>query len=322
MTRIGYTLSAEEFSAPQLVEHARAAEAAGFEFAVISDHFHPWTSVQGNSPFAWTTLGAIAGATERIELGTGVTCPTMRMHPALVAQAAATVATLAPGRFFLGVGSGERLNEHIIGHHWPDNGTRLAMLEEAVEIIRALFSGDEVTLHGHHLTIERAQLMSLPDAELLPPIRIAAGGSDAASLAGRLGDGLIAVAPSRQTVEAYRAAGGDGPVVGQLQVCWAETTAEARSTAHMCWPNAAWGGNVSQELATPADFEAVTELVSSQQVADKVVCFSDDPAPLLDAVSEYADAGFDHVYLHQVGPAQLPAIEQLARHLLGTPAAA
>ena len=161
--KIGYTLSSEEFQAPELVKHAAAAEEAGFEFALISDHFHPWTTNQGNSPFVWSTLGAISQATENLVLGTGVTCPTTRVHPAIIAQAAATTATLLPGRFFLGVGSGERLNEHIVGAHWPDNSTRLEMLEEAVGIIRELWSGEITSHDGEFFSLDRAQIFSLPD---------------------------------------------------------------------------------------------------------------------------------------------------------------
>ena len=192
---LGYSLSTEEHRPEDLVTFARRAEEVGFEYASISDHFHPWIDAQGNSPYAWTVLGALANATERLELITGVTCPTMRYHPAIVAQAAATVASLAPGRFSLGVGTGENLNEHVIGAKWPKWETRAAMLEEAVSIIRELWTGETVDVEGKYFTVENARLYTLPEDP--PPILVAAGGPKAAELAGRIGDGLVNFAPDK-----------------------------------------------------------------------------------------------------------------------------
>src|SRR6266480_606206 len=193
---IGYALASEEHGPNDLVRNARAAEEAGFTFALISDHFHPWVDTQGQSPFVWSVIGAIAQATERLELGTGLTCPTTRIHPAIIAHAAATVAAMMPGRFFLGVGTGENLNEHVTGARWPLPWERLEMLEEAVDVIRKLWSGEEITHRGEHYTVEEARLYTLPDER--PEIYVAASKPQAAELAGRIGDGLISTAPNEE----------------------------------------------------------------------------------------------------------------------------
>ena len=302
MPRFGYKLSSEEHGGRALVANARRAEQAGFEFALISDHFHPWTDKQGHSPFVWSVIGAVAQATDRLRLGTGVTCPTIRTHPAIIAQAAATSAELMPGRFFLGVGTGENLNEHILGDHWPPAGVRLEMLREAVEVIRKMWSGKRVNHRGRHYTVENARVYTLPDE--LPPIYVAASGPKAAALAGEIGDGLVAVAPDTETVEKFEAAGGGGkPRYAEMLVCWADDEAKARRIAHEWWPNAAITGELSQELPAPGHFEQAAEMVSEDDVAESVAC-GPDPAKHLAAIAEYTDAGFDHVCIHQVGPDQ------------------
>jgi coenzyme F420-dependent glucose-6-phosphate dehydrogenase len=299
---IGYALSSEEHTPLDLVRNAAAAEAAGFEYALVSDHFHPWVDKQGQSPFVWSTLGGIAEATEELRVGTGVTCPTIRIHPAIIAQAAATSASLLPGRFFLGVGTGENLNEHILCDRWPEAAVRLEMLEEAIEVIRLLWEGGYQSHHGRYYTVEEARIYTLPDE--LPPICVAASKPNAAELAGRVGDGLISTAPDAELVEAFEKAGGEGkPKYGQVTVCWAESEAQAKKTAHEWWPNAAVTGDLSQELALPRHFEDAAEMVSEDDVAEKIVCGS-DPERYFEQIDEYADAGFDHVYLHQVGPDQ------------------
>jgi G6PDH family F420-dependent oxidoreductase len=298
---LGYALSSEEFRPGDLVRQARLAEEAGFEFAFVSDHFHPWIDRQGHSPFVWPVLGGIARATERISVGTGVTCPILRVHPAHVAQAAATVADMMPGRFMLGVGTGENLNEHILGQRWPSASERLEMLEEAIELIRKLWEGEIVTHRGPHFTVEDARLYTVP--EELPPIVVAAGAPAAAELAGRAGDGLCSTSPSREIVEAYEQAGGDGPRYGQLTVCWAEDEDEARRTAHELWPNAALEGPLTQELPLPAHFEEAAAMVTEDDTAERIVC-GPDLDRHLEGVRMFADAGFDHVYVHQVGPDQ------------------
>jgi coenzyme F420-dependent glucose-6-phosphate dehydrogenase len=300
--QLGYHLSSEEHPAPDLVGYARRAEEVGFSYAVISDHFHPWTHRQGQSPFVWSVLGAIAQATERLRVGT-VTAPIRRTPPHLVAHAAATAATLLPGRFFLGVGSGENLNEHITGEWWPPGDTRRDMLEEAIEVIRELWEGRTVEHLGPHYTVDNARIYSLPSEP--PPIAVAAMSADAAELAGRLGDGLIAVSPDAELIEAFEDAGGDGkPRYAQIDVCVAEDEEEARRIAHAQW--AAPAGvppRLLSKLRVPADFEAVADLVTEEQVAERIVCGADRDAHMA-RIQEFVDAGFDHVHVHQVGDDQ------------------
>ncbi len=314
MTRIGYALSSEEHGPAELVRNAAAAEAAGFEFALVSDHFHPWLDRQGESPFVWSVVGAIAERTERLVLGTGVTCPTIRIHPAVVAQAAATCAALLPGRFFLGVGTGENLNEHILGDRWPSAEERLEMLEEAIGLIRELWEGELVTHEGRHFRVDRARLYSLPDEP--PPIAVAAAAPNAAELAGRLGDALVSVAPNEEIVQQFERAGGEGkPRYGQLHVCWAETEEEAIRTAREWWPNSALPGELGQELPLPRHFRQATSAVTDEQVAATTIC-GPDPERHRKAIEEFADAGFDHVYVHQVGPDQDGFMQFYAREIL------
>ena len=302
MTQFGFTLSCEEFGPRELVDLARRAERAGFDFASISDHFHPWVDVQGNSPFVWAVLGGIAQVTDRIRVGTGVTCPTMRMHPVVVAQAAATAATMLPGRFWLGVGAGENLNEHIVGRGWPEPGVRQERLEEAVEVIRRLWGGKLVSHRGRHFTVEQARLYTLPSES--PPIIVATAGENATELAGRIGDGMFGLIPDPEVIEAYRGAGGgDKPRFGQIHVCWSESDADARRTALEWWPNAVASGSLPWELRLPSHFEAATEWADPEDIAESVVC-GPDLDVFVQAASEFVDAGYDHVYFHQVGPDQ------------------
>lgn len=299
---LGYALSSEEHRPADLVRYAREAEEAGFSFALISDHFHPWTDTQGQSAFVWSVIGAIAEGTERLRLGTGVTCPTIRIHPAIIAQAAATSAALMEGRFFFGVGTGEELNEHVTGARWPGAEERLEMLEEAIWVMRRLWQGDLVTHHGRFFEVDRARIYSLPDEP--PAIAVAAAGEDAAELAGRIGDALISTAPDGDFVSTFERAGGqDKPRYGQLTVCYAASEREAVETAHSWWPNAAMGGQLGQELALPLHYQQAAELVTPEDVAEAVVC-GPDPERHRQAIDEFDEAGFDHVYIHQVGPDQ------------------
>jgi coenzyme F420-dependent glucose-6-phosphate dehydrogenase len=300
--QIGYQLSSEEHRPNDLVRYARMAEAHGFAFATISDHYHPWIDAQGQSPFVWSVIGAIAHATERLRLGTWVTCPTFRLHPAVVAQAAATSAAMMPGRFFLGVGTGENLNEHILGLGWPETEIRQARLEEAIEVIRLLWQGGNQSHHGPYFTVENARLYTLP--EQAPPILLAAGGPRSAGLASRIGDGLIATGPEADMVRAFDAAGGRGkPRYGSVTVCWARDMKAARKTAHRIWPTVAMESSLSWELPLPQHFEDVAKLVTEDAVAEEMVC-GPDVEEYVDAIKEYVDAGFDHVVIHQVGPDQ------------------
>ena len=314
MTRIGYALSSEEHRPRDLVANARRAEECGFSFALISDHFHPWIDRQGESPFVWSIIGGIAERTERLRLGTGVTCPTIRIHPALVAQAAATSAAMMPGRFFLGLGTGENLNEHVLGDPWPSPDVRVEMLAEAIEVIRELWRGEETSFRGDHYTVQDACLYTLPDE--LPEIVVAANKPRAAQVAGRLGDGLCSTAPDASVVEQFRAAGGEGkPCYGMVHVCYAEDEAKARRMAYEVWPNGAIGGDLGQELPRPAHFEQAAAMVTEDAVAEKVAC-GPDPERHLQAIQEFVDAGFDHVYVHQVGPEQDAFFRFAERELL------
>ncbi|MGD9734828.1 MAG: TIGR03557 family F420-dependent LLM class oxidoreductase [Solirubrobacterales bacterium] len=299
MAQLGYTLSCEEFDAPTLVAQAERAERAGFAFAGISDHFHPWVDAQGESPFVWGVLGAIA---ERLALLTGVTCPAQRIHPALVAQAAATAASLLPGRFSLGVGTGENLNEHIVGERWPPTVERQDRLEEAIEVIRKLWTGKLTSHRGEHFTVENARIYSLPDEP--PPLLVAVAGESSVELAARHGDGIVGTSPIAESVDQFREEAGEGkPTYGQLHVCWDEDEESAKQLALHQWPNAAISGGYSLELTMPAHYEEAAEMLDPDQVAESVIC-GPDPSRHRAAIQEYVDAGYDHVYVHQVGEDQ------------------
>ena len=309
--RLGLHLSAEEHPPDFLVATAIRAEEAGFDFVTVSDHVHPWTRRQGESPFVWAVLGAIAQATERVGVGTAVTCPTIRTHPAIIAHAAATTAAMMPGRFFLGVGTGERLNESVHGDRWPPATVRREMLEEAVEIMRALWTGEMVRAHhGRHYTVERARIFTRPEEP--PPIVVSGFGPQAVKLAGRIGDGYMHVAPDAESVESFRAAGGAGkPCYGKLDACVAEDDATARRIAHETWPTAALEG----ELATPEHYEQAAANVTEEQVAEGILC-SNDAAKHLAAIAEFADAGFDHLTVQQCGDDQERLIALYAEEIL------
>ncbi len=300
MSEIGYFLSSEEHSPSALVRYARQAEEAGFASAWISDHYHPWTDEQGEASFVWCVIGGIAATTE-LRLTTGVTCPTMRIHPAVMAQAAATAAEMMPGRFRFGLGSGENLNEHILGDHWPPAPVRLEMLEEAVEVMRRLWTGSMVNHHGPHYRVENARIYSLPDEP--PPVPISAFGSKALVLAARIGDGFVSTTPDADMVQRYRAEGGTGPAMAGMKVCWATDEAAARRTAHRLWAQTGIPGELSQELRTPAHFEQASSLVTEDQVAESIVC-GPDPERHVAAIEQYFEAGFDEVYVCQVGDDQ------------------
>jgi G6PDH family F420-dependent oxidoreductase len=314
---LGYALSSEEHPPLDLVRNARRAEDAGFAYAFVSDHFHPWIDRQGHSPFVWGVLGAIAVSTDALRVGTGVTCPTIRTHPAIIAQAAATAASLMPGRFFLGVGTGENLNEHVLGDRWPSASERLEMLEEAVQVMNILWAGEVTSFHGKHYTVEDARIYTLPEEPI--DVVVAAAGPEAATLAGRIGDGLVSTAPEAELVDAFLGAGGTGPRYGQVTVCWAESEAEARRTALEIWPNAGLKGPLGQELPLPSHFEEACEMVGEEDIAQTIVC-GPDPERHLEAIQQFLDAGFDEAYVHQVGPDQDGFFDFYERELLGAAA--
>ena len=313
MIQIGYTLSAEEFRPQELADNARLAEEAGFAFASISDHFHPWLDSQGHSPFVWSVLGAISQTTKSIQIGTGVTCPIIRIHPVILAQAAATIADLLPGRFYFGVGTGELLNEHITGCKWPPIAERQEMLEEAVSLIRDLWRGENTSYDGLYFTVENARIYTVP--EQLPPIYIAASGPESASLAASIGEGLISTAPDKETVESFSSSGGNGPVIGQLTVCWGADEQAQVELAKALWGFTVLPGQYNQELALPLYYEQGLELVTNEKVAEKVVC-GPDVELIHEKIGEFVDAGFTHVYVHQVGPDQTNFIDMSRREIL------
>lgn len=301
MTSIGYFLTSEEFGPKELVRQARLAEQAGFERLWISDHYHPWTGAQGHSPFVWSVIGALSQVTS-LPITTAVTCPTMRIHPAVIAQAAATAGVQTDGRFVLGVGSGEALNEHILGDRWPPNDVRLEMLAEAVEVIRALHSGRRVNHHGKHYTVENAKIYTRPDEPV--PIYLSALGPKAARLAGKIGDGLCTMAPDAELLATYREAGGAGkPVQGGMKVCWAGSEEAGLDTAHRLWANAALPGQLGQTLPNPRDFEDIATLITKEALRGAVVC-GPDPGKHIQRARQFVDAGFDELYVQQIGPDQ------------------
>ena len=299
MVQIGYTMMTEQASPPDLVSHVVHAEEAGFDFSVTSDHYSPWLDSQGHSPYAWSVLGAAAQATSRIPLTTYVTCPTVRYHPAVVAQKAATLQLLAQGRFRLGLGAGENLNEHVVGGGWPAADVRHAMLAEAVEIIRALFAGGYVNRRGEHYTVESAKLWDLP--EQAPPLGIAVSGEQSCALAGRLADLLIATEPKRQLLDAFSRHGGGGkPRIGQLPVSYGTDREAAVRRAHDQFRWFGLGWKVNSELPGPASFDAATAYVREEDVAASIPC-GDDPDAFVQAVKPFVDAGFTDVALVQIG---------------------
>src|SRR5918998_1658486 len=301
MASFGYTLSSEEHPPGQLVQNARRAEEEGFDFVSISDHYHPWVSAQGHSPFVWSGLGAIAASTERIGVGVGVTCPTTRIHPAILAHATATTSLLLGDRFFFGVGTGEALNEHVLGHRWPRPEVRLAMLEEAVDVMRQLWTGETVDHRGDFYEVENAKLFDPPTREI--PVIVSAFGPAAVELAARIGDGYWGTSPEGELLDRYREAGGSGPRYAQMDVCWATDEAAARKTVHQQWPNGGITGQLSQDLPTWTHFEQAAGMVTEEDAAGSVSC-GPDPEQYLDSVRKYLDAGYDHLYFHQIGPDQ------------------
>jgi G6PDH family F420-dependent oxidoreductase len=299
MASIGYFLSCEQHNPKELIDQARRAEDAGFQRLWISDHFHPWNDEQGQSPFVWGVIGALSQATS-LPVTTAVTCPTFRIHPAIIAQAAATAAVQLDGRFVLGVGSGEALNEHILADPWPSVGVRLAMLEEAIEIIRKLHEGDETSHHGTYYEVQEAKIYTRPDEPV--PIYVSGFGPQAVELAGRIGDGLCSTIPDADLLQVFRDSGGEGkPVQGGTKVCWDRDEQRALETAHRIWGNEALPGQLAQLLPRPRDFMAAQSLVPREAIDNAMTC-GDDVEEHIAQVLEYVDAGYDEVYVQQIGP--------------------
>ncbi len=302
MVHIGYKLSSEDTSPVNLVKYAKQAEEAGFSFAMISDHYHPWVGKQNQSPFVWSTLGGISFTTDNLSIGTAVTCPTIRIHPAIIAQAAATTATMMDGRFMLGVGSGENLNEHILGDHWPAAPIRIEMLEEAISIIRMLWEGDMCNFRGKYYTIENTQIYTLPSE--LPPILMSADGELAAETAGRIADGLITPGIRDNIVKIFKKTGGEQkPCYAEASVCWAQDEKYAKNITYEYWPILANRNGLNWEIKTPKYFEELAKMTDPETLASEIVC-GNDPENHIDEIKRFIDAGYDYVFVHQLGPQQ------------------
>jgi G6PDH family F420-dependent oxidoreductase len=295
--RVGYNLMCELHGPNELLAQAERAEAAGFDFVTISDHFHPWLFSHPHSPYSWSVLGALAARTSRIELISLVTCPIIRYHPAIVAQKAATVAVMSGGRFHLGVGAGENLNEHVVGQGWPPVHVRHEMLDEAIEIIRTLWSGGYHRHRGRHYRVDDARLFTLPDQP--PPLYVAVSGPASVALAARAGDGIVAIDPSPELVRAFDAGARPGlPKVGQQAVSVGDEStarADARRTFRFGVP----GWKVMSELPNPVNFEAATAAVREEDVAERIPC-GPDPERHLEAIARWERAGFTHLALAPV----------------------
>ena len=310
---LGYFLSCEEHGPHELVAQARRAEAAGFHGLWISDHYHPWIDEQGHSPFVWSTIAAIAQATERMRVTTAVTCPTVRIHPAVIAHAAATSAILLEGRFQLGVGSGEALNEHILGDRWPTAPERLEMLEEAVDVIRLLWRGGSRSHRGRHYRVQNARIYDLPDDP--PPVLVSGFGPRSVKLAARIADGYVTTMPDAELIGLYREEGGKGPVQAGTKVCFGRDEAQARKTAHRLWPNEALPGELAQVLPTPPHFEQASSLVTEDMIAEAVPCGPDIDRHM-QALGEFAEAGVDELFVQQIGPDQDDFFDTWAREVV------
>jgi G6PDH family F420-dependent oxidoreductase len=310
---IGIGFSSEELGAREIVDACVHAEDAGITRAWVSDHFHPWIDAQGESPFVWTVLGAVAHATERLRVGTGVTCPTVRIHPAIVAQAGATTQAMFEGRFWLGVGSGEALNEHITGAKWPEASVRLEMLCEAVDIIRELWGGAQTSCYGKYFTVENARLYTLPDNP--PPIYVSGFGPKSVAVAARIGDGFVSTRPDDSLIKEFDSQGGRGPKLSQLKVAWAPSRAEGEDLVFERWPTSGLSGELSQELPTPAHFEQAVAPVRKEDVVSSTPCGA-DAADHIAAIRKYEEAGYDELYVTQVGTRQREFLDFYAREVL------
>jgi G6PDH family F420-dependent oxidoreductase len=299
---VGFALSSEEHGPNDLLAQAVMAEEAGFRTLAVSDHFHPWTSRQGHSPMVWPVLGAIAARTSELRFGTAVTCPTFRTHPAIVAQAAATVAAMAEGRFFLGVGTGENLNEHVLGQQWTDPADRIDKLVEAVHVMRTLWTGEKTSFRGDHYQVDRAQLFTLPSSP--PPVYVSAFGPRALRAAADIGDGLIGTSPDGDVVQQFdELAGRRLPKVAYDKVCWGTDTAQARRLVHELWPISGLAPQLNQELATVELFENAASMVDEDKAVGKTPC-GPEVEPYLELLRSYEKAGYNVVCLHQIGPDQ------------------
>jgi G6PDH family F420-dependent oxidoreductase len=311
--RVGYFLSSEEFGPAELLDQARMAEQAGFHGFWISDHFHPWSEAQGQSPFVWSMVGALSQATT-LPVTTSVTCPTVRLHPAVVAQAVATSAVLHGGRFQLGVGTGEALNEHIFGDPWPEAEVRLERLEEAVELMRKLWAGGFVNHRGKHYTVQNARIYTLPDQP--PKVYVSGFGRRSVELAARIGDGYISTKPDPALVRRFREHGGDGkPTQAGFKACYAADVEQATKIAYERWRSDALPGELNQVLPSPRHFEQVGKLVTADMVTG-LFALGPDPHRMLSMIKQFQQAGYDEVYVTNIGPYYREFFELFSREVL------
>ncbi len=323
MGTLGYAAMFEQFHPTDLLKWSRQAEDAGFGAVMASDHFHPWTPSQGQAGFAWAWMGALGASTSRVRFGPGVTAPGYRYHPAILAQASATLAAMFPGRFWLGIGAGEALNEHIVGKYWPEAPTRLDLLAESVEVIRKLLTGKATKFHGQHVTLENARLYTLPPTP--PPIYIATSGPVMSERTGRIADGIITVGAADEKIKnlmarfekGAREAGKDPatmPRIMQLHVSWAESHEAAVEQAVREWPNG--GMNFPKaDIRNPEDFEAMAKLVRPEHYEGRVF-MSPDLDEHAAHIQHFIDLGFGEVYVHNVGRNQQEFIEAYSRSVL------
>jgi G6PDH family F420-dependent oxidoreductase len=310
--QIGYKLASEAFGPQELIRQAVLAEQSGFDFVEMSDHYHPWLNEQGHSSFTWSVLPVIAAKTERIGLVTGVTCPSVRYHPAIIAQAGATMAIVSDGRFTLGVGAGERLNEHVVGRGFPARHVRHEMFREALEIIRLLWRGGYRSYEGRHLQLEDARVFDLP--EELPVIAVAASGPASARIAADLGDGLFATDPDAKLVSTWQQLGGKGPAYAEMSLAWApdEDTAAQAVLEKNRFALAGW--KVMTELPNPVNFAAASASVTADQVKAQFAC-GPDVSRHLEVAQRYVNAGFDHLVALNAGPDPDGFMDFFARQL-------
>lgn len=307
MLKIGYTLSSEEHDPKTLIKNAQLAEEAGFEFASISDHFHPWIDAQGQSPFVWAVLGGISEVTQKIQIMTGVTCPIIRIHPVIIAQAAATAQVMLNGRFSLGVGTGENLNEHITGFGWPPIRVRQEMLAEAIYILRLLWKGGYQHHYGKFFNVDGARIYTNPEQTI--PIYVAASGKFSAILAGQQGDGLISTSPKNEITDIFEQFGGEGkPKYAQFHVCFDKDAKKAKEMITKIWPNSALPDPLNVELRLPKDYMSAASSLSPDQITANIP-LGQDVEKILESINTYTQAGFDHIYIHNIGPNQAEFIK-------------
>jgi G6PDH family F420-dependent oxidoreductase len=307
---LGYFLSCEEYTPEELLEQARLAGEAGFGSLWISDHFHPWLDTQGESPFVWSMIGAITQVCD-LPIMTAVTCPTIRTHPVVIAQAAATSAVLCRGRFILGVGTGEALNEHVTGTVWPGAPVRREMLSEAVSVMRRLWTGEVVNHRGPHYTVEHARLYTLPDEP--PPVYVSGFGPASIDLAAEIGDGFVSTQPDAGAVGRFRERAGGKPAVAGAKGCYADTEEDALRIAHRLWPTEGLPGELSQVLPVPEHFAQATQLVTPEMMK---MAHGPDPKPYLAMIDVYRDAGYDALHVAAVGPHYAELIDMFAKEIL------